>query len=110
MCFAAATAATTYAPIRRPIKADTSTAYAPIISDENKQITLSNAGAITVTMPSNATQAIPVEAEIEFVWWGVGQPTFAAGGGATVNGTPGLKLRARHPAAVAKNTRRPTTG
>lgn len=90
------------APVRRTIKADTTTAYAPIVGDENQMVTLSNAGAITVTVPSNATQAFPIGAEVDFLWLGVGQPTFAAGGGATVVSTPGLKLRARYSAATAK--------
>lgn len=87
---------------RRTIKADTSTAYAPILSDENQMITLSNAAAITVTLPSNATQAFPIGSEVDFLWLGLGQPTFAAGSGATVNGTPGLKLRLQYSAATAK--------
>ena len=58
-------------------------------------VTLSNAAAITVTLPQNTAAAFPVGAEVDFLWLGVGQPTFAAGTGATVNGTPGLKLRAR---------------
>ena len=65
-------------------------------------VTLSNAAAITVTLPQNSAAAFPVGAEVDFLWFGVGQPTFAAGTGATVNGTPGLKLRARYSAATAK--------
>jgi hypothetical protein len=99
---AAATAATTYAPIRRTVKADTTTAYAPILTDENQMVTLSNAGAITVTLPQNSAVAFPIGAEVDFLWLGVGQPTFAQGTGATVNSTPGLKMRARYSAATAK--------
>jgi Domain of unknown function (DUF4082) len=90
------------APTRRGINAQTGTTYTPFTSDENLMITLSNAVAITVTLPSNATAGIPVGAEIDFLWLGVGQPTFVAGSGATVNGTPGLKLRAQYSAATAK--------
>ena len=90
------------APIRRTVKADTTTAYAPILTDENQMVTLSNAAAITVTLPSNATTTFPVGAEVDFLWLGVGQPTFAAGSGATANGTPGLKMRAQYSAATAK--------
>ena len=89
--------------LRRPVIADTTTAFAPVVAThENTFVTLSNAGAITVTMPSNTTSAFAIGAEVDFLWFGVGQPTFAAGGGATVNGTPGLKLRARYSAATAK--------
>jgi hypothetical protein len=93
---------TDVAPARRLITADTTTAFSPLSTHENRMITLSNAAAITVTLPSNATAVIPIGAEIDFLWLGVGQPTFVAGSGATVNGTPGLKLRARYSAATAK--------
>ena len=59
-------------------------------------VTLSNAPAITVSLPQNSAAAFPVGAEVDFLWLGAGQPTFAAGTGATVNGTPGLKLRAQY--------------
>jgi len=87
---------------RRPVVANTATGYTPVVGDENTMITLSNAAAITVTLPSDATAAFPVGAEVEWLWLGVGQPTFAAGAGATVNGTPGLKLRAQWSACTTK--------
>lgn len=90
------------ANVRRTVKADTTTGYTPILTDENKMVTLSNAGAITVTLPQNSDVAFPVGAEIDFLWLGVGQPTFAAGTGATANATPGLKLREQYSAATAK--------
>ena len=90
------------APIRRPTRTETGTTYSPLATDENMMIKLSNAAAITVVMPTNATTAIPVDAEFDYVWWSVGQPTFSAEGGATINGTPGLKLRARYSACTAK--------
>lgn len=99
----AATARTTLgvAPVRRTIKADTTTAYAPVLTDENQMVTLSNAASITVTVPSDSV-AFPIGAEVDFLWLGAGQPTFVAGGGATLNGTPGLKLRARYSAGTIK--------
>ena len=87
---------------RRTVKASTATTYTPILSDENQMITLSNAAAITVTLPDDAAQAFVTGSEVDFLWLGVGRPTFAAGGGAIVNGTPGLGLRARYSAATAK--------
>jgi hypothetical protein len=90
------------APIRRTLNAQTGTTYTPVVADENLMVTLSNAAAITVTLPQNSVQAFPVGAEVDFLWLGVGQPTFAAGTGATVVSTPGLKLRARYSAATAK--------
>ena len=90
------------APIRRTLNAQTGTTYAPILGDENTMVTLSNAAAITVTLPQDSTTAFPTGAEVDFLWLGVGQPSFVAGSGATVNATPGLKLRARYSAATAK--------
>lgn len=90
------------APIRRTLNAQTGTTYAPVVADENRMVTLSNAAAITVTMPSNTTQGFAIGAEVDFLWLGAGQPTFVAGSGATLNGTPGLKLRAQWSAATAK--------
>jgi hypothetical protein len=65
-------------------------------------ITLSNAAVITVMLPDDATQAFVLGSEVDFLWLGVGRPMFAPGGGAIVNGTPGLRLRAQYSAATAK--------
>lgn len=97
-----ATTWTTPAPIRRLLNAQIGTTYTPVVADENLLVTLSNAAAITVSLPQNSAAAFPIGAEIDFLWYGVGQPTFVAGTGATVNATPGLKLRARYSAATAK--------
>jgi hypothetical protein len=86
----------------RTVKADTTAAYVPVFSDENQMITLSNAGPIIVTLPSDGTTTFNVGAEIDFLWFGVGQPTFVAGSGAAVEATPTLKMRARYSAATAK--------
>lgn len=87
---------------RRPIKGITTATYTPIITDENTMITLSNASPITVTLPRNADVAFVVGAEIDFLWLGAGQPTFVAGAGAFVNGTPSLKMRAQFSGVTAK--------
>ena len=87
---------------RRTVVAQTGTTYTPVVADENTMVTLSNAAAITVSLPQNSAALFPVGAEVDFLWLGVGQPTFAAGTGATLVGTPGLKLRAQYSAATAK--------
>jgi len=84
------------------IKNDTSTAVSPVLADENCMTTLSNAAAITITLPSDATQPFAISAEVSYLWLGAGQPTFVAGAGATVGGTPGLKMRSQYSAATAK--------
>ena len=90
------------APIRRTLNAQTGTTYTPVLGDENLMVTLSNAAAITVTLPQNSSVAFPIGAEVDFLWLGAGQPTFAAGTGATAVATPGLKLRTQYSAATAK--------
>jgi hypothetical protein len=77
------------------INAQTGTTYAPVLADQGKLVTLSNAGAITVTLPSNATTAFPIGASIDFAVIGAGMATFVAGSGATANGTPSLVSRAQ---------------
>ena len=66
-------------------------------------VTMSNASAQTITLPSDATSNFPIGAETDYLWLGVGQPAFAAGGGATVNSESSwLKMRARYTAVTAK--------
>lgn len=75
--------------------AQTGTTYTIVLADAGKMVTLNNASAITVTLPQDSSVAIPIGHMVHFMWiTGAGQPTFTNGTGATVNGTPGLKLRA----------------
>ena len=83
------------------VNAQTGTTYAPVLADQGKLVTCSNAGAITVTLPSNATQAFPVGTQVDFVVLGAGMVTFVAGSSATVNGTPSLVTRAQYSAVTA---------
>jgi hypothetical protein len=91
-------------PLRRVINGDVSTAFAPLTVHENSMVTLSNAAPITVTVPSQVTQAFVIGAEIEFMWLGVGQPTFVAGSGATLLVPSPLtaSLRAQYSVATLK--------
>ena len=68
------------------INAQIGTTYAPVLADaSNTLVTLSNAAAIAVTIPTNATVAYPVGTILNFLAIGAGQVTFAAAGGATLN-------------------------
>jgi hypothetical protein len=90
--------------LRRPIVASTGTTFAPVVAThENVMVTMSNASAQTITLPSDATSNFAIGAETDYLWLGVGQPAFVAGGGATVNSEAGmLKIRARYTAITAK--------
>jgi hypothetical protein len=59
-------------------------------------VTLDNGGAITVTVGTGL--ALTAGGSIDMLALGAGQVTVAASG-VTLNGTPGLKLRARYSAA-----------
>lgn len=88
-------------PGRLVINAQTGTAYTADVTDEDKLVTLANAAAITLTLPTDASEALPIGAQIHFAQTGAGQVTAVAEGGATVNGTPGLKARAQWSAFTA---------
>jgi uncharacterized protein YjlB len=81
------------------IRAQTGTTDTLVLTDVGKTITESNASAITQTIPTNASVAFPIGSRIDFIQIGAGQVTFAAAGGVTLNGTPGLKCRAQHSGA-----------
>jgi hypothetical protein len=57
--------------------AQTGTSYTLALSDAGKMVTLSNAGAITLTIPDNATVAFPVNTRIDLAQWGAGQVTIS---------------------------------
>ncbi len=82
------------------INAQTGTTYTLVIGDDGKIITLSNASAITLTVPTNASVAFPIGTRIDLIQKGAGQVTVAAAGGVTINATPGLKARAQYSAAT----------
>jgi hypothetical protein len=69
--------------------------YSLVLADKNKIVEMSNASANNLTVPLNSSQAFPVGTQINILQTGAGQTTVVATGGVTINGTPGLKLRAQ---------------
>lgn len=69
--------------------------YTLVLADKNKIVEMNVAGANTLTVPPNASVAFPVGSQIQVLQTGAGQCTITAGAGVTVNGTPGLKVRAQ---------------
>lgn len=57
------------------VNTQTGTTYTVNITDAQKLITLSNAGAITLTIASNATQGLPVGTQVTISQYGAGQVT-----------------------------------
>lgn len=85
--------------INLAINAQTGTTYTPVLADNGKLVTLSNASAITLTVPTNASVAYATGAQINIEQIGVGQVTVVGDTGVTVNGT-GTALRAQWSAAT----------
>jgi hypothetical protein len=71
----------------------TGTTYAPVLGDAGKLVTLSNASAITVTIPANASVAFPIGTVVNFMQIGVGQATIAITSDTLNN--PGLTAKTR---------------
>jgi hypothetical protein len=90
------------------INAQTGTTYTTVLDDNGKLVTLSNASAITLTIPPNSSVAYPVGAQLNLAQLGAGQVTFAGGSGVTIVSTGATasapKLRAQYSTATAVQT------
>jgi hypothetical protein len=75
------------------LNAQIGTSYTLVASDLGKLVTLTNASAIALTVPSGL--GLLAGQRIDLAQRGAGQVT-VAGSGATVNATPGLKFRAQY--------------
>jgi len=78
----------------------TSGAYTLVLTDDGKVVEMNNASGTTLTVPLNSSVAFPVGSQITVLQTGAGQTTVAGAVGVTINGTPGLKLRAQWSAAT----------
>jgi len=78
------------------LNAQTGTSYQLALSDAGKLVTLTNAAAITLTVPTNAVSAFAIGTEIDIAQFGAGQVTVSSA--ATIRATPGTKLRAQYSA------------
>lgn len=64
--------------------AQTGTTYTLALTDEAKLVSLSNAAAITLTVPPNSSVAFPVGSQVLLYQGGAGQVTITAGAGVTI--------------------------
>jgi hypothetical protein len=87
------------------VNAQTGTTYTPVLTDASKMVTLSNASAITVTIPPASSVAYTAGSKIDFIAKGAGQVSFAQGSGVTIRSTGATatapKLRVQYSAATA---------
>jgi hypothetical protein len=74
--------------------------YTLVLLDDGKFIELNSASANILTVPLNSSVAFPIGTQVNIIQTGTGQVTIAGAVGVTVNGTPGLKLRAQWSAAT----------
>ena len=86
--------ASQYAPLSQTVNAQTGTTYTLVAGDAGKLVTLSNASAITLTVPQDSDATIAVGTYVDLYQLGAGQVTVAAGTGATLR-TSGLTSKAR---------------
>lgn len=94
--------------INLQVNAQTGTSYTTVLADNGKLVTLSNASAITATIPPNSSVTYPVGAQLNFVQLGAGQVTFTQGSGVTIvstgASTSAPKTRTQYSSATAIQT------
>lgn len=76
------------------VNAQTGTTYTLVAGDAGKLVTLSNASAITLTLPQDSDATFTSGVYVDLLQLGAGQVTVAAGTGATLR-TSGLTAKAR---------------
>lgn len=76
------------------VNAQTGTTYTPVAGDAGKLVTLSNAAAITFTVPQDSAVTIAIGTYIDLMALGAGQVTVVAGTGATLR-VSGLTAKSR---------------
>lgn len=67
----------------------TGTSYTLVLADAGKLVTLTNAAAITLEVPDNASEAFPIGTRVDLLQAGAGQVTVDPAGGVTVNAKDG---------------------
>jgi len=84
-----------------PLNAQTGTTYTLVAGDAGDLVTLTNAAAITLTVPTNATVPFAIGTQITIAQGGAGTVTVAGAATVTVNSADGdLKLRTQWSAAT----------
>ena len=84
------------------LNAQTGTTYTLVLTDSAKFVTLSNASAITATIPPNSSVAFPIGTQVNLMQLGAGQVTVAAGSGVTLRSAGSLvKTSAQYAVATA---------
>jgi hypothetical protein len=80
--------------------AQTGTTYTLVIGDADKLVELSNAAAITLTIPTNSSVAFPTGTQIDLLQTGAGQVTVGGAGVTLQSEGAKLKLKGQYAAAT----------
>jgi hypothetical protein len=80
--------------------AQTGTAYTLVIGDADKLVEMSNAAAITLTIPTNSSVAFPTGTQIDLLQTGAGQVTVGGAGVTLQSEGSKLKLKGQYAAAT----------
>jgi hypothetical protein len=87
-------------PSRTPIVQKTASYTLTALTERDNLIEVASASATVITIPTNATLALPVGTSIDILQTSTGQVSIAGAAGVTVNATPGLKLRTQWSSAT----------
>ena len=79
--------------------AQTGTSYTLALTDVAKVVTLTNAAAITLTVPTNASVAFPIGTQILLYQGGAGAVTIAGDSGVDVRNQAGLEMGGQYAVA-----------
>jgi hypothetical protein len=81
------------------IRSTTGSTDTPSSADNGKLVTIdTSSGAVTITI--NTSLGLSAGQRIDFAWIGAASSVTFSASSTTINGTPGLKLRARYAAAT----------
>jgi hypothetical protein len=83
-----------------PENPQTGTSYTLSLSDAGRMVTLNNASAISLTIPTEATVAFPVDTRIDILQYGAGQVTIGGAGVTIRSAGSRLKLSGQYAAAT----------
>ncbi len=80
----------TKSDVLRGINEQTGTSYTFVLSDSGKYCRFTNSSAVSVTIPTYSSVALPVGTQIDVIQGGTGKVTFG-GSGVTINSLNGYK-------------------
>jgi hypothetical protein len=86
------------------VNAQTGTSYTLVLTDAGKQVTLTNASAIALTVPANSTVAYAIGVRIMLLNLGAGVVTVGGAGGVTVSAAGNTVTLIQYQSAVLIKT------